>query len=73
MKPTQDENLLIVYSNPNFSLCGVKIIDMAYNEETKLFTIKPNICRVTASHLISAIYCKNYKKHLEREITFRGK
>ena len=73
MKPTQEENLLIVYENPDFSLCGVKIEEMVYDKETKLFSLKPGVCRVTAAHLISAIYCKNYKKHLEKEISFRGK
>lgn len=73
MQQTQKEKLSIVYDNPTFSLCGVKVCDMAYDKETKLFYLKPGICRITASHIISAINCKYYKKALEKEISFKNR
>lgn len=69
---TPKEKMEKIHNNPNFSLCGVKVSQMVYDESNGLFFIAQGKCRVSANHIISAMSSTIYKQSLEKEINFRS-
>ena len=69
----EHSNLKQINLHPDFQLCGIKITQMTYNEDNKLFFLERGICRITSAHLLNAIRSAQYKKYLEKEIDLRKK